>query len=322
VLLWRLVRGRAAATNVGGAVDQTAWKREPKTWAAVIFALLLWAAAFAGIRVGLESYGPGELALLRFGTASLTLLAYAIVTRMRLPRRRDLPVIALAGLFGITIYHVMLNIGEQTVTAGAAALIISSVPIFTAILSTIWLSERVTAWGWAGIVISFLGVALISFGDEGGVAFDPGALLVLLAALSAAVYMVISKRPLGRYGAVEFTTYAIWAGTVPLLVFLPGLIDQLPQASTEATAAGIFLGVFPGAISYVLWSYGLARMPASILAAFLYVQPVNAIIIAWIWIGEVPTALTLVGGAVAIAGVVLLNTKGAAPARTESEAPV
>ena len=299
-------------------MDQEAWRREPKTWAAVIIGLLFWASAFAGIRVGLESYGPGEVALLRFGTASIALFIYASVTRMRLPRRRDLPVIVLAGLFGITIYHVALNYGEQTVSAGAAALLISSVPIFTAILSVVWLRERVTAWGWAGIVISFLGVALISFGDEGGVAFDPGALIILLAALSAAVYMVISKRPLGRYGAVEFTTYAIWAGTAPLLIFLPGLLEQMPTASTESTLSVVFLGIFPGAVSYILWSYGLARMPASILAAFLYVQPVNAIIIAWIWIGEIPTALTLLGGVVAIAGVILLNTKGSVTAGEDS----
>ena len=295
-------------------MDQEAWRREPKTWAAVVIGLLFWASAFAGIRVGLESYGPGEVALLRFGTASIALFVYASVTRMRLPRRRDMPVIVLAGLFGITIYHVALNYGEQTVSAGAAALLISSVPIFTAILSVVWLRERVTPWGWAGIVISFLGVALISFGDEGGVAFDPGALIILMAALSAAVYMVISKRPLGRYGAVEFTTYAIWAGTVPMLIFLPGLLDQMPTASVESTLSVVFLGIFPGAVSYVLWSYGLARMPASILAAFLYVQPVNAIVIAWIWIGEVPTALTLLGGAIAIAGVILLNTKGSVTA--------
>ena len=295
-------------------MDKEAWRRDPRTWGAVVIALLLWASAFAGIRVGLESYGPGEVALLRFGTASLALFAYATITRMKLPKRRDLPVIVLAGLTGITFYHVALNYGEQTVTAGAAALIIASVPIFTAILSTAFLGERISAWGWVGIVISFAGVALISFGDEGGLGFDPGALIVLFAALTAAVYMVISKRPLGRYGAVEFTTYAIWAGTLPMLVFLPGLLDQLPQASTESTLSVVFLGIFPGAVSYVLWSYGLARMPASILAGFLYVQPVNAIFIAWLWIGEVPTLLTLVGGAVAIAGVILLNTKGSAPA--------
>jgi drug/metabolite transporter (DMT)-like permease len=301
-------------------VPSKAGKRETKTWAAVVIALLLWASAFAGIRVGLESYGPGEVALLRFGTASAALFVYATATRMKLPQRRDLPVVVAAGLAGITFYHVALNYGEQTVTAGAAALIIASVPIFTAILSTMLLGERISPWGWVGIVVSFVGVALISFGDESGIGFDPGALLVLFAALAAAVYMVVSKRPLGRYGAVEFTTYAIWAGTVPMLVFLPGLIDQMPRASTESTLAVVFLGVFPGAVAYVLWSYGLARMPASILAAFLYVQPVNAIVIAWLWIGEVPTVLTIAGGAVAIAGVVLLNTKGA-PRNTTVSAP-
>ena len=280
-------------------------------WGATIIALLFWASAFAGIRAALESYGPGQVALIRFGTASLVLAVYAVVTRMPLPKRRDLPVIVAAGLLGITIYHVALNYGEVTVSAGAAALIISSIPIFTALMGRAWLGERLTGWGWVGILVSFAGVSLIAFSKEGGgFGFNLDAALILLAAVCAAGYIIISKRPLARYGAVEFTTYAIWAGTLPMLIFLPGLIAQIPDATTEATVSGIYLGVFPGAISYVLWSYALARVPASILSAFLYVQPVNAIIIAWIWLGEIPTTLTLIGGAIAVAGVVLLSMMG------------
>ena len=289
---------------------EESWRGDPKTWIAILVALLLWAAAFAGIRAGLESYGPGEVALLRFGTASLVLLGYALATRMRLPDRRDVPVIAVAGLLGISIYHLSLNFGEITVTAGAAALLISASPVFTALLSRTFLGERLTAWGWAGILISFFGVALISFGEGGDLGFEPGALLIVVAAVAASLYMIVGKRPLRRYTALEFTTYAIWLGTVPMLYFTPGLIEQLPKATTEATVAVVFLGVFPGAISYVLWSHALSRMPASVLATFLYFQPVNAALIAWVWLAEVPSVLAIIGGLISLGGVVVVNTRG------------
>ncbi len=292
--------------------DSELWRRERGTWAAIIVALLLWAGAFAGIRVGLRSYGPGQIALLRFGTASTVLGIYALVRRMRLPDRRDVPSIALAGLLGITIYHVALNFGEQTVTAGAAALLISSSPIFTALLSSALLRERLTVWGWTGILVSFGGISLIAFGEGEGLRFESGAGLVLIAAICTALYFVVSKRPLRRYSALDFTTYAIWAGTLPLVVFLPGLVRQMPGASTESTIAVVLLGVFPGAVSYVLWSHALSRMPATVLSTFLYFQPVNAILIAWLWpsLREVPSHLALVGGAVSLAGVAIVNIKG------------
>ena len=287
------------------------WRSEPKTWTAIIVALLLWASAFAGIRAGLADYGPGEIALLRFGTASLALGMYALVTRMRMPDRRDLPVIVLAGLLGITIYHVALNYGERTVSAGAAALIISSNPVFVSMLSSRFLGERITRWGWASIVMSFLGSRMISFGEGGGMTLNTDALLILVAAVSTSLYFIVSKPPLRRYSGLEFTSYAIWAGTIPLLVFAPGLVSQFATAQPSSTLAVIYLGIFPGAIAYVLWSQALSRMPASSLAPFLYVQPVQAAVIAWIWLGEVPALLTVAGGVVAIGGVVLLNTKGA-----------
>lgn len=287
------------------------WRKEPTTWISIVVALLLWASAFAGIRAGLRSYGPGEVALLRFGTATVALLLYALATRMRLPDRRDLPIVALAGFLGITIYHVTLNYGERTVTSGAAALIISASPIFTAMLSSRFLKERINRIGWAGIIISFAGVAMISLGEGGGLTLNTDALLILAAAVATSLYFIVSKPPLRRYSGIEFTSYAIWAGTVPLLVFAPSLFAQYSTAATADTWAVVYLGIFPGAIAYVLWAHALSRMPASRLSAFLYFQPVNAAIIAWFWLGEVPALLTIVGGVISIAGVILLNSKGA-----------
>ena len=287
------------------------WRKQPRVWFAIAAALLLWAAAFAGIRLGLRSYGPGQVALLRFGTASIALAIFALVTRMRLPDSRDLAVIALAGFLGITVYHVALNYGEQTVQAGAAALLISTSPVFTAMFSRRLLGERLNRWAWAGILIAFAGAVVIAFAQGGGVSVNADALLILVAAVATSLYFIVSKPPLRRYNALEFTTYAIWAGTIPLFVFLPGLVEQIPHADPSSTIAVVLLGIFPGAISYVLWSYALSKMSASVLSAFLYFQPVNATIIAWLWLGEIPTLLTIVGGAVSLGGVALVNTKGA-----------
>ena len=296
------------------------WRREPKTWGAIAVTLVLWASAFAGIKAGMrltpagapgsDGFGPGEVALLRFGVASIVLAGYAAYTRMRLPARADLPRIAVAGLLGITIYHLGLNFGEVRVSAGAASLLISAGPVFTAIMSVAFLRERLTATGWVGIGVAFAGVALISLGESGGMRFEPASLLVLLAAVSTAGYFIVSKRGLRTYDPLQWTAFTIWAGTVPMLVFAPSLAAQLPDAAPSATLAVVYLGVFPAAIAYVLWSYALSRMPASLLSTFLYLSPVLAMLVAWFWIAEVPQMLTIVGGAVAIAGVVVVQTKG------------
>ncbi len=286
---------------------------DPKAVFAAIATLIVWSSAFAGISVVVGpggGYGPGQAALLRFLVASATMAVVATVTRMRLPKREDLPRIALAALFGITIYHLGFTFGETKVSAGAAALIIASGPIWTALLAVFFLGERFNRWGWGGVALAFSGVAAIAFGEGGGFRLEPMALLVMMASFSTAIYFVIGKKPLRKYTSLEFTSYVIWIGVLPMLYFLPGLVQQLPAAPTSSTLTIVFLGIFPGALAYFLWSYALARMPASTTASFLYAQPVLATFVAWLWQGVVPGPVTLAGGALALAGVILVQTKG------------
>jgi len=281
-----------------------------KTIAAITFTVLMFSCAFVAIRIGLQGgYSPGALALLRYLTASVVIAIFYIKT----PKTKNIPLAVYVqaifiGIFGIGIYNYALNTGETQVPAGIASFIICLAPVITAIFSISLLKEKISAIAWSGLVISVVGVGIIASSQVQDLAFDKGVLYVIIATFCNAFYILLQKPLLKYIRGIEFAAIAIWSGATFLLLFSGTLWHELPQVSTSATLAGLFLGIFPGGLAYIAWSYALQYWPASKTSNTLYFIPILATAIAWLLIDEVPTLMNFIGGIIALFGAIIFQT--------------
>jgi drug/metabolite transporter (DMT)-like permease len=277
--------------------------------------VVLWASAFAAIREAVRALGWAHLSVLRLGVAALALGAVAAVRRVGWPARGDLPLLALCALSGMTAYQVLLNAGEITVPAATASLLVNVSPIFTALMAAALLGERLTARGWCGVILGFAGAGLIALAAGGGVRLSGGALLVLGAALVQATFFVSQKALLGRYGSLAVTAWAMGLGAAMALPLAPGLPADVAVAPPAALLAVAFLAFGASALGFLTWAYAVARIDVTAAATALYAVPPVAAIVGWVALGEVPSALTAVGGAIALTGVAITARAGAARPR-------
>ena len=284
---------------------------------AIAVTVVLWASAFPAVRVGLVGYGPFGLSFLRLAIASAVLLLAAPLLGVRLPGRRDLPLIALCGLTGMAAYQLLLNWGEVHVAAGTASLLVATAPVFSAGLAAAWLGERLTGRKIIGSVVALGGSALIAV-SGGNVQYSTSAWVLLAAAAAQGVYHFATKPLLRTHSGLEVACYAIWAGTIFSLPLAPEAVRGVAHAPLQATMAVVFLALLPSVVGFVLWGYGVARYSVTVATAALYLVPVVAIAVSFVWLGEVPRPIELVGGAVSIAGVLLISARQAASGTIES----
>jgi drug/metabolite transporter (DMT)-like permease len=221
-----------------------------------------------------------------------------------LPPRRLWLRIVVAGLLGQTLYQLLLMTGEVRVSAGTAAVLIATAPVFAVVAAAVALHEPVGRRWW-GVGVAFAGAGLVgaSLGLGGGAA----ALLVLGAALCQGLFHVVVKPLAQELGAVASTAWTLWAGAALLLPALPAAAGAVPGAAPSAFAAAVYLGLVPTALGFVTWTFAVGRTSVARATVSLYLVPVVAMAIAWAWLGERPAPAAVAGGALAVAGVVLVR---------------
>lgn len=277
-------------------------------WGAVLLAVVSWGSAWVSIRVAIPFYSPGQLALGRYLVASGVLLPLLLRNRPRF-ERRDWLLIFASGVCGFSLYNLSINAGEQTISAGAAALIASIIPVLVTLGAHFFFGQHASKRTWTASLVSLGGVALLSLGGRGGIHLSGGALLVVLASFGAAAYQLIQVRLRPRYGALDLTAAAILCGTLALVPFGRGLLGAVRAAPLGATLNVALLGVFPGALGYVLWSWALSQWNASRLMNFLFLIAPCAVLLGWLALGELPSPLEGCGGALALGGVIWCQTE-------------
>ena len=282
---------------------------------------VIWGINFSVVKHVLDHFEPLAFNALRFPFAALAIFVLLRATgRPSLPPRGEWVGVVGLSLVGHVAFQILFIYGIDATLTGNAALLLSTSPVWVVAIGSALGRERFSLGTLCGVVTTLAGMAILvtGGGDEVGGA-GLGDLLVLGGALSWAAYTVFGRGMTERRGALEVTAWTLWAG-LPVLVAagIPELArtdwSTVPVTAWFATA---YTGVFGIALAYLLWSRGVRTIGQSRTAVYQNLVPVIALLTAWLWLAETPTAQQLAGAAVILSGVAL--ARGIRPRRRVSE---
>ena len=281
----------------------------------VLFAVIVWGASFIATKVALADISPITIVWLRFAMGVLILgLVVALRRQFALPDKNEWGYFALLGFLGITFHQWLQSNGLVTSEASTTAWIVATTPVFMALLGWLVLKERLDWLRNFGILLAFAGVlVVVSDGDLASISIGrfgaPGDVLILISAVNWSVFSALSRRGLRAYPAGLMMFYVMASGWIfTTLLFIPTKgFSEIPRLSTDGWTGVLFLGVLCSGLAYIAWYDALQALSSAETGVFLYIEPLVAVVVAAIVLGEPITWASLFGGAVILVGVWLVN---------------
>lgn len=297
-------------------------RTRPSAELALLVTVLIWSGNFTAVKVGVTDIAPLAFSVVRFALGASVTVA-VVVWREGWPRfqRRDVPLLVAAAIIGITINQVAFVTALQATSAANVALLIGTIPIWTAVLAVLSRQERVARNLWVGLGAGTLGVTLIVVGGQdavGGVSVV-GELGALATALSWAVYSVLIRPLMRRYSALALSAFMMVVGTLVLVPFsIPSLATQDWLAvPVNAWLALVYAAILSVSVTNILYFTAIHRIGASRAALFTYLEPFLGVLFAVVLLGDSVTALQLVGGVVVLGSVVIGRGRAGQPVIAE-----
>lgn len=297
-----------------------------KTYLGLTLTAAFWGSSFVASKIVLRVLSPAALTVARFGIGFVVIwLIVGPKTAMKSFNRKEIPVFAVLRFFGVTLHQWLQATGLETAQATTGAWMVTSIPIYVALLSKLVLGERLGKRRLLGIFIAVAGAfSVLSRGKVGGIQqMRVGDVLFVLSALNWAIFTVISRKALlgvekeGDRGAnltpardgQRSMLPVIGFGWLLSLAWLAGDggWTDYAQLDGEALWALLFLGIASSGLAYIFWYSGLQKIDAVQAGAFLYIEPFVTMLIAWPLLGERMPTSALLGGFAILLSVALIN---------------
>jgi drug/metabolite transporter (DMT)-like permease len=295
---------------------------------AALATMFVWGVNFAVSKYLLDRIGAGSFMFFRFSLLPLlgmTLLVIVFRGRLAMtwPRREDLPRFVACALIGHAVHIAAVVHGMNLSTAFSSSLVLTSGPIFTLAILALLGAERLRASQLAGTAVACVGMALfLSDKFAGGFAqAGVGDLLLLVAALSFSLYIILVQPLVKRYGTLIVLSYTLLFAAPPILALtVKSFVDLDPAQLT----AGVWIGLFWALVvssfcGWLMWTWVNAVRGVARSAPFNYLMPPIAGVVAWLTLGEAFTWLKLLGAAITMAGVAWAQFAAGAPAKATAQ---
>jgi EamA-like transporter family. len=277
---------------------------------------------FVAAKAGQAYVPPLLLVAVRFDIAAVILMSYVALTRSRaelLPKTPgDIAAILAAGVLAIGLANGLLFVGQGSLTSGVGAILFALVPIFAPLFAGALLAdERLTAAGAVGTLVGLVGVGMVVDITPATVieTFSGGAVIVLAGAVSLAIGTVLIRRADSSLSSTVRTAWALPVSAVMLHALSIGAGESTAAAewTLGAVVAVGYLGVFAGAVAYILYFGLLDEVGATQSSLVFYASPIVATLGGWLLLGEALSATTVAGFGVVLVGFGIIGHESLTP---------